>query len=189
MKFQYNKQYIESNIEECLESVPLSLYKQNWYSDAHNFAKEISNKYNKPLINVVATISNLSPQNNWNQNKLWTDLFYQGIQKHTNCQHNKALICNRLNNKQEILKTINGLKTQRFFQNILEPFEENGVTIDVHMLKIAGFSIKSVTPKQYLFLEKIFIDVAKSIHLQSSKLQEILWSNYRINLNKNLIHG
>lgn len=160
-----------------------------WYTDANQFAVNLSNKYNIPLHSVCGIIAALSPQTSWLQNKILVNRFLKGdrLNMHTTVQMDKAIKC--LNsNETEIygFLSIGHIKTTQFYYNILNPLSSFGATIDRHALlaclkrPILGInslndSMSSMTKNQYRFFELCYIVGAKQLDILPHEFQAIIW--------------
>lgn len=191
VKFHYNKEIVKEHVSEMFEyitHVDKEKYRY-WYEEASEWCRNFAKQYKLKHMPVMGVTAGLSPQCSWKQNKLFVEAYYNGIEKHYKSQIAK---CNRIDanycylgitdyntNKKQIISYLGGKKTQSFFQNILEPKKSKVVTIDRHMLIIAGISNKSLTVKQYNFLENIFQELANESNLLPLQYQAILWGFYR----------
>lgn len=137
----------------------------NWYLTAHNFARSLATKYDKPLFVIAGIIAALSPAITWEQNKIDTDTFLR-IKKakkkvttaNVSTYGNNLGKAERIykcdfNEVYRILRGKTGRKTANFYVNIFCPNYHNAVTIDRHAYKIAhknttGGSV-SLTGKKY----------------------------------------
>lgn len=192
MRFEYSKQFVKDNLIEHWQQCSFSFIEEhkNWYDKTRKWLNEFreKKKLDIPIEVIIGTFSALSPQCSFRQNKEFLEHFYKGFQKHTSNQHNKAKEINKLYGEyveeKRVLEILNGYKTQRFFLNILYPFENKGVTVDSHCIAIAGYSQKSVTSKQYLFLEEQYSIFAEENNLLPHQMQSCLWVLRRQNLEK-----
>jgi hypothetical protein len=182
----------------------------NWYSDKSYFILDkVQGHALKTVISKAvycAIVSILSPANSWNNN-LWdahylvyrffkigqtTGWKYRTYQ--TNVDKANSLMYRVFALGQDSATVINELlnkptsqKTWNFYNNLRNPYDNEFVTIDRHILKVMGFDIKSITPKNYMDLSNIL----KEYHLQSTlsnlsacNFQAVLWCNYLNNQNK-----
>lgn len=186
MKFEYNKEVIDENLQEVFISTPLFSYKEasKWYKNANNTAKEYSIKYNIEHFKVCGIIAALSPQKSWPENLSITELFLETkgeYSKHMPVMHNKALSIYNCTDVDCVESVLNGRKIVNFYNNIMNPADNNYVYLDVHMLQLmtSDISIKSCTTKQYDFLKDIFIKFAEKQGFYTSTLQAILWCYFR----------
>lgn len=182
----YNEQFILSNIEEVVEQATFSILKQakEWYPTAHTILKGYSKRYNVDFEVVVGICSCLSPMKYWMNNLQLTENFLKGGRYgHFTKQIQKAekiLKLDGIENKETQIESImfelNGLKTINFFRNILEPLNNDYLTIDRHVLKVCyGNKIESLTNKQYEFLKQILIEQAKKHNFANTEYQSLLW--------------
>lgn len=162
----------------------------NWYDDAHNFCKNVSEKYNLPMDKVCAVVSSLSPGTNWEQNKKDTINLIESMNgnraqfKFTTYGQNVIKAYRILDGYIKPVDAFNvttGPKTFNFFRNILDPTDSNFVTIDRHAFRIAtGKEYKSLTAKQYREVAAHYIKAAKKLDITPAQLQAVLWVDFRM---------
>lgn len=191
------------HLEIAFKGVKKSDIKQGklWYDKANRFASHLSNEYKVDFNKVCAVISALSPACNWKQNKLnsktlincyASELDYSDFKFSTYGQNvTKAWNILMAKDKEPIdffsLKT--GAKTYNFYLNILNPLDENFVTIDRHAIsiyrgnKIQGAKIISL--KEYQIISEAYKTFASKVNLKPCELQAILWSNHVNNILRN----
>lgn len=166
-----------------------------WYADAQQFARELSEKYNTPFIQVCGIIAALSPQITWEQNKVLAVTFLR-----TNNVKNTAKVrvykCRAIKetiNESDILEILspngNFLKTRKFFINIYDFNRVEAVTIDRHAIGVATQAHnktdsiqendRRMTVKQYQFFETAYIRAAQILGLTPNQLQAVTWVTYR----------
>ena len=203
-KEQINKQAIFKSINNLLENPNFNpLLGSNWYNDkSYSILDIVTGHVLKTVISksvYAAIVSILSPANSWNNN-LWDSHFliyrFFNITKDTNWKYrtyqanvdkaNKLLQRIELGEDSEtiinsMLNNKTGLKTWNFYNNLRNPYNNEFITIDRHILKVMGFSDKSITPKNYQDLSLIL----KEFHLKSKfsylslcNFQALLWCNY-----------
>lgn len=162
----------------------------NWYIEANQFAIELAERFNKPLIQVCGVIAALSPQKNWQENKRLAVLFLQGKNHgQTKMQLKKADSCLLTECETEIfnLLTKNGLKTSQFFLNLLHPNKSIGITIDRHAVGACLFTPNNIealpeirmTKTQYDVFQDVYISTANKLAIKPHELQAIVWKAYR----------
>ncbi len=162
----------------------------NWYANANKFAYDLSERYNVPILNVCGVIAALSPQKGWSENKKIAHEFLSGLERgHTRQQLKKARQCLLLDKEVEIFDSlsIGGKKTSHFFMNILQPTNENFVTIDRHAIgscifdynKIIGQPPEQLTVSQYYFMVDCYKIAAKRKQILPNMLQSTIWQAYR----------
>ena len=162
----------------------------DWYIEASNFAKELSEKHQINYFKVCGIIAALSPLKNWDENKRITKLFLAtGESKHTKLMTNKArTILTSLEDDtlhQTILDTLNGNKIKNFYINIAYPNNKEAVTIDRHALSIClNRSIKKVdyvgvTNIQYNFFAAAYIEASEILGVLPCMVQAVTWEKWR----------
>lgn len=154
---------------------------KQFYYNAHKEAKLLAEKYNKDLLHTSGVLAALSPMVRWEQNIRLAHKYFRGERKiHVRRQINKCYEILNTSTRIEVLRILSGLKTQNFFVNILDPDNENFVTIDRWMIRaIRNEDILSITPKQYLEYKEIFIKFAKRKRLHPVFLQALIWTIIR----------
>ena len=160
----------------------------NWYGEARAYAKHLAQLSGLPFITVCAVIAALSPMSPWERNKL--DAYNMVI---GNTQHNyvtfganvaKAKRLLKMNDYDEIVDELNGLKTIAFFDNIYNEESEH-ITVDSHMLSIAyGKKLSkserpSMTKTLYQSIESGIRVMADQFRLRPYEFQAILWVTWR----------
>jgi len=208
---EINKAAIFENIDNLISNLNFSLILgQNWYND--NKIHLLNNVVLKAPLNglislktYLAVVAILSPANSWNSNQWDANILvlrFFGIDsakgyKYRTYQTNvlKAeLLLKRVylqgwgeqNAIETALNIPTSLKTWNFFNNLVDPQNNNFVTIDRHILRIMGFNVKQITPKNYEILKDIFIEYwnLKQFNFSVSSLQAVLWVNYLVIENK-----
>jgi hypothetical protein len=153
---------------------------KSWYENANSFSLSLSEKYNVDKMKTAGIISALSPQKEWEHNKILAEEFISTggrVCRHTAQQGRKAKnILRSSSSHQEIEVILGGLKTINFFNNIFNPFSEHHVTVDRHHLYMSiGWDARDCTTKQYEFIKQNTIAFANEQELLPNKLQSILW--------------
>ena len=156
-------------------------YGVNWYEEAYQFAVNLSEKFNKPVIQTAGILSALSPLKSWQENKRIANLFYEsGIIKHTNLIKGKIYRIEQAENIYEIISILNGRKIKSFYQNILG--FTNVLTIDRHAANIAYKKFdgnRRMTEKKYTEIETNYFKAGKILNISPVLLQSITWQYFR----------
>lgn len=158
-----------------------------WYQDAQNFCKYLSEVYGIDLYVCAAVISCLSPNNKWERNKIDAQAvivaFINGIDP------DNIKVCTYNNNKMKAFRILNGEmiaesspKTHAFAMNVGRLSSEH-ITIDKWHIRacMCGIDegavdcVESVTAKQYRRIEQLTSMVAKEFGLKGYELQAIIW--------------
>jgi hypothetical protein len=160
----------------------------NWYGEARDYAKHLSQEHSVPFISVAAVIAALSPMSPWERNKLDASMMVSNNTEHkyttfgANVAKAKRLL--HMTDYSAIVDELNGLKTIAFFDNIFNE-ESELITIDSHMLSIAyGKKLsKSERPSMsktlYQTIESGIRSMADRFNLRPYELQAILWVTWR----------
>lgn len=172
--------YDLSNQSEFLEGF-------EWYVDANKFAQSLATKYNLPLHSVCGIIAALSPQQNWQLNKIIANRFCSGVRSglHYPAQIVKAEKC-LTSSEVEIYNfmSIGQIKTSQFYYNILHPHKKLGVTIDRHAILACikkpeiGINLDfsaTMTANQYRFFELCYIKAAAKVNILPHVFQAVVW--------------
>jgi|688.fasta_scaffold00478_41 hypothetical protein len=193
IKFNYNSDVVQENLEEMLLGVSLSTYIEGikWYWEAHNICQDLADIHNIPLEIVVGMLAALSPQKSWEHN---LELVKEALDsrcdyiRHTKMMSGKATMIYNFTHlykdrKGFIERMLGGPKIISFFNNILNPYDNTYVTIDTHHISICtGLTkLKTVTEKQYEFLRVETLKFAKKNKLLGNEAQAILWTHYKTN--------
>jgi hypothetical protein len=204
---EINKAEIFASIDKLISTPNFSLILgQTWYQDnkARIFKNVVLKAPLKGLISLkvyLAVVAILSPANSWNSNQWDANILvlrFFGIDsekgyKYRTYQTNvlkaelllKRIYLQGWGETHAIETSLNistSLKTCNFYNNLLDPQNNNFVTIDRHILKIMGFNVKQITPKNYEILKNIFIEywTVRKFNFSVSSLQAILWVNYLV---------
>jgi hypothetical protein len=173
---------------------------KQWYYNAHNLCRAMSDKYNLPLHTIVGILSALSPGTNWNQNIIdcngLCSLLAAGKDIH-------KITCTTYNNNKlkagyiyahpeltdnEVYIVLLGFrkhvnKTASFYLNILHPEQDNNITIDRHSFRVnLGLSDTpdiALTEKRYRVMQLAYINASKNINVNAIQLQAITWLTFR----------
>lgn len=157
---------------------------KSWYANANSFSLYLSDRYKVDPIKTAGIISALSPQKEWEHNKILAEeaISTDGrIIRHTSQQANKAKrILKNSRTIEDVDLILGGLKTINFFHNIREPTLRDYVTVDRHHLYLSiGRDARDCTPKQYEFLKQNTVIFANGLDLLPNELQSTLWVCWR----------
>lgn len=163
---------------------------KNWYTEAHMFCRELSEKSGQPLDVVCKVVSVLSPSSYWDRNKK------DALNLLLSSNKQEVVVSTYGQNKTKAISIIDGLgdltynspKTYSFYRNLLDPeCPEHYVTIDRHAyramkgLKTAK-DIKSFTPKQYGRARDMFVKTAQKVGMTPCRFQSVVWVSYKKNV-------
>ena len=157
---------------------------KNWYKDAQDFAKYLSQKYSIDSYVCASVISALSPNNKWKQNKKDAETV---IKAHLNNVSPESIkVCTYGANKRKAFDILDGKvitekspKTHAFAMNVGLLSSEH-ITIDKWHLracltKTKKDIVESCTAVQYRRVEKITAQLAKENGLKGYEFQAIVW--------------
>ena len=158
-----------------------------WYSEAQEFARYLSEKYNIDMYICATVISCLSPNNKWERNKIDAEsvikAWLAGIPPES------VKVCTYSANKLKAFNALDGQlisekspKTHAFAMNVGLNSADH-ITIDKWHLRACMFTpkdgiqecIESCTIVQYRRIEKITAQVAKELGYKGYELQAIIW--------------
>ncbi len=174
----------------------LKIYRQhttvkttNWYWEANKYAQYLADKYEVSLSVACGVIASLSPLKRWDENKRIAESFLRnGRGEHTKLFLDKARQIKESDGDVETIAVIlSGNKIISFFINILEPDQQNFVTIDRHALSIVlGRSVadgeyRGMTLKQYEFFVSAYHIAGKKAGISPVVMQSITWETWREN--------
>lgn len=185
-------------LEKIYNSIPENTVKvaKDWYTEAHNFAADLSETYKIGFDRVCGVISALSPANNWNNNKREAEnlivCFISGgdwrlIPFRTysiNVAKAWDILTNHSKSTEDFFSVKTGAKTLNFYENIKDPKNPDFVTIDRHMIAILEGRLGQrsgagrITTKQYRDLSDKFKKVSKKLGLLPNELQAVLWEHH-----------
>lgn len=182
-----NRYYELCNTEEINKA-------KDWYNETHTFCVGLSFEHNVPLYKVVGVFAALSPQLEFNLNKIWTKDFFRTNGKGMFGNRAKTIKCNNIYKKSTnpneanaflSVKDNSALKTKNFFWNILEPEDSTGVCVDTHAIAACVMrpNETSALPKnkqaissvQYRFFEQCYKRFASGINMKPLDAQALVW--------------
>jgi len=186
----YTKQQIKKRLLSYYKLAEQNEIENHWYFTANEFACKLAQKHSLKTFQVCGVIAALSPQKNWQANKRLATEFLRGKRHSQTAQQlNKAELClTAKENEIFALLTKTGLKTSYFYNNILFPFIDSGVTIDRHAIGACVVSIKNIqkftgdfklTKTQYDFFAECYSEIAEQKNILPLQLQSTIWQTYR----------
>ncbi len=197
---QYTEKRIIRNILDFyyLASLQEMVDGRKWYTEANKFANQLAKRFNITVQQSAGIIAALSPQTTWDVNRTFAVKFLLNPAKFTKKNKAQTDKCKAIldeTNEGSIYNLLStskagkgyGLKTKRFFLNILHP-ELSFVTIDRHAWCICIQPVDKVaampeqiqlSEKQYEFIERCYIEASKQVNLRPSELQATVWLVYR----------
>ncbi len=179
---EFEKVYLQSTTVEKAMGI-------HWYSDQHNYLKEMSDHFGIPLNVTCGITAVLSPMVSWQENvnmtyhilkfkgKLPSGVKMPGFK--TNVK--KAL---RIYKTKRVFPTLQGPKVSQFYENLLNPFNEDAITIDTFMIAcFYGLTNKEnckryTSEKQIEILKNELRELSTKYALIPLQLQAIIWLAY-----------
>ena len=150
-----------------------------WYADAEMLAYEIVDIYKTRGMDVslekcASIISAFSPRQRWSVNMRQALRFAHGDETMRCLPNNLKMAKSAL----EIgFDALNGKKTNSFARNIAG--DENAVTIDVWMMRSAGFTKDTPTKTDYIKLSEAVETIAMETAMTPRTIQALIWIVFR----------
>lgn len=161
---------------------------KNWYKDAQDFSKYLSETYKIDSYVCASVISALSPNNKWKRNKIDAEAV---IKAHLNGISPESIkVCTYNANKMKAFRILKGElitekspKTHAFAMNV-GLLSSDHITIDKWHLRACLTKqkmdvVETCTAVQYRRIEKITAQIAKENNLKGYELQAIIWVTIR----------
>lgn len=164
---------------------------ENWYNEAREYSKILSNEFKLSRLMCSGVISALSPNNRWERNKIDAHSVLSAIRD--NISSFDIKVCTYNSNKRKAfaigrgdVKILEKSPKTFSFANNISGLNSDKVTIDKWHLRAIQTSSKSykncktnITPLQYRNIEKDCQKVAKKHDISPSTLQAIVWVTIR----------
>ena len=160
---------------------------KNWYKEAQEFCQYLSNKYEIDTYTCATIVSCLSPNNQWDRNKLDAEAV---IVAHKNGLSAESVkVCTYTTNKLKAFRALNGElisesapKTHAFAMNVGK-LSSSHVTIDKWHLRACMIRpsdgvqpcVETLTAKQYRRVERLTAQLSEAYGLKGYEFQAILW--------------
>ena len=157
---------------------------KNWYKEAQDFAKYLSETYKIDSYVCASVISALSPNNKWQRNKIDAEVVIKAYLNGIDPENIK--VCTYNANKVKAFRILKGEiitekspKTHAFAMNVGLLSSEH-ITIDKWHLRACLTKektdvVESCTNVQYRRVEKITSQLAKEKGLKGYEFQAIVW--------------
>jgi hypothetical protein len=144
-----------------------------WYNEAQTVAIELATRHSCPLEYAAGVIAAFSPRTRWTQNITNAVLFLEG--------HDVPALGNNIKMANAVMeKGIQGLKgrkTNSFAKNIAGNMSV--VTIDVWMIRAAGYDRLDANKTMYDTMENVIIELAEIYNVEPAQLQALIWIEIR----------
>ena len=145
----------------------------SWYARAHDIAREAE------TASVGAGIlSALSPRIRWPRNVMLARQAFRAPLT-GGALSGSVEKANRILAGELPLDVLGGLKTRAFYVNILDPENNETVTVDTHAIKIAGINRDAVGVKLYNDIANGYRECAEYLGILPQQIQAITWITYR----------
>jgi hypothetical protein len=158
----------------------------NWYTFAHSFTLSLSEKYSLSMIHAAGIVAALSPAIKWDQNRADAERIITLGEDATVSTYTpnkiKALL---IREGQSPFEVLGGRKVTAFFINILDPSDDQYVTIDRWILRAIGIiddkEQKSffASDKKYNLVSEAIREKAKDYDMLPNQLQAVIWEHVR----------
>ena len=150
---------------------------KNWYPNEKEYSFKLSKEYSLELQQITGLFASFSPLKSVPENKKILINFLNGSRYgHTSLQMNKAELILQTTKLNEIDIILSGRKTTAFHRHLYNPFCEEKVCIDTHLIKYFNKgNIIHITPNRYLMYENSVKKWAKKVNMYPSEIQAILW--------------
>jgi hypothetical protein len=161
----------------------------HWYADQHNYLRDMGGHFDIPLDVVCGITAALSPLISWQLN---VNLTYHILRFKGKLPSNIKTSCFPLNLKKaikiykskKIYPSLRGPKVIQFYLNLLNPFDDNSITIDTFMIacyydiKNRDDTRKYSTEKEIEFLKSEIKKLSEKYNLLPLQFQAIVWLTY-----------
>jgi hypothetical protein len=161
----------------------------HWYADQHSYLKDMANHFDVPMKLVCGITAVLSPQISYQQN---INLAYHVLKFKGKLPSNLKTPCFSLNLKKaikiykskKVFPSLRGPKVTQFYLNLLNPFDDNSITIDTFMiacyyeLSDRNDCSKYTGEKNIEFLKSEIKKLAGKYDLLPLQFQAIVWLTY-----------
>ena len=161
--------YYRATAEELRDGI-------DWYVQAHQWCAGIAARYGLTLEVAVAITAAMSQGQSWDNNRMAVVSLLEGTGK---CPAYKDV----LSKVKNILETgdvslLTGPKITAFYQNILDPWRSEAITVDRWMARLAveGWEGKlTVTPSRYNRIAPAIAEAARMVGLSAFQFQAVVW--------------
>jgi hypothetical protein len=161
----------------------------HWYEDQHNYLKEMANYFDVPFKIVCGITAVLSPSISWQSNvNLTYDLlrFRGHIPAHIKkpCYKINLTKAIKIYKNKRVFPYLSGPKVTQFYLNLLNPFDDNSITVDTFMIACYHdlSDRKQVQPytreKSINFLKSEIKVLSEKYDLLPLQFQAIVWIAY-----------
>lgn len=154
-----------------------------WYPEALDFAQGLTDAYGIRVEQSAAVIAALSPQLDWERNKVWAaevvDAWHSGTilpRRGLGNSLRRAAIALR-GDLTDIEREKGSLKVHRFYHSILG--HSGYATVDRHALRVAlgnyGDAVPAMTDNAYRSVERAYIDASGELRKGTRHIQAVTW--------------
>ena len=161
---------------------------KTWYLGAHSLAWELDPM--RPW-NGAGVIASLSPRLRWDKNVAYARMAYalkgyaiEDVSNYIPTLTNSRTKALRMVNGEHVSDVLGkGLKTNAFWDNILNPYDSEAVTVDKHAFDIANSERTNystvITDKAYREIADLYRNAAHIAGVAPLQMQAICWVSWR----------
>lgn len=160
----------------------------NWYAAANALAKNLDFHFHR----AAGVIAALSPRLRWDKNVEYAKLAYSlkgyevtpELLSYIPVLNNSRIKAMAMVNGAEPADTLGkGLKTNAFWDNIVNPYTSQRVTVDKHAFDIAN-GVRTpystvIKDKDYREIEAAYVEAANLVGIAPLQMQAITWVTWR----------
>jgi len=153
----------------CDATMEQTMQAATWYSEAQAYAVQLATRHDTYLDIAAGVIAAFSPRTKWAQNVLNAELFLSGEEVPT--------LGNNVKMAQAVMGSgidaLKGRKTNSFAKNIAGNM--NVVTIDVWMIRAAGYNRLDANKSMYDMMENVIQELSFIYGVTPAQLQALIW--------------
>jgi len=160
----------------------------HWYQDQHNYLRDMAEHFDVKLDVVCGITAALSPMISWQEN---LNMTYHVLKFKGRVPSNVKMPGFKINvqkaikiyRNKEVFPHLNGPKVTQFYQNLLNPFDCESVTIDTFMIacyyQADKYGVKKYSTERWVeFLKSEIRTLSWRYGLLPLQFQAIVWLAY-----------
>jgi len=177
----FERTYLESTETERIMGF-------HWYQDQHNYLRDMAGYFDVRLNVVCGVTAALSPMIAWkeNLNMTYHVLKFKGrVPSNIKMPGLKGNIRKaiKIYRNKKVFPYLNGPKVTQFYQNLLNPFDSESVTIDTFMIacyyQVDKYGVKKYSTEKWIeFLKGEIKTLSDKYNLLPLQFQAIVWLAY-----------
>jgi hypothetical protein len=147
-----------------------------WYRRSRQVARELAKTHGVHLSVAAGVLAAVSPRIRWSSNIEVADALLAGreVVGIFNANRVKA---ERIIAGERPLAVLGGDKVRAFYRAIMG--DPDAVVLDVWMMRAAGWTKASLTPREYEELSRALRNAAERVGLDPADFQAVVWSHVR----------